>query len=57
MAPLIIDILRAGASVVLDFAENRIDERAWARTLPNKLGVRIFSIFLTLMKRNAYVVS
>ena len=33
MGPLIIDMLRAGASVVLDFAGNRIDERAWARTL------------------------
>lgn len=30
MGPLITDILRAGSSVVLDFAGNRIDERAWA---------------------------
>ena len=33
MGPLIVDILKAGASVVLDFAGNRIDERAWARSL------------------------
>jgi predicted kinase len=29
MGPLIVEILRAGASVVLDFAGNRISERAW----------------------------
>jgi predicted kinase len=38
MGPLIIDILRAGASVVLDFAGNRIEERAWARTLSEQAG-------------------
>jgi predicted kinase len=38
MGPLIIDILRAGASVVLDFAGNRIDERAWARSLSEQAG-------------------
>jgi predicted kinase len=30
MGPLIVDILKTGASVVLDFAGNRISERAWA---------------------------
>src|SRR5882757_2183926 len=29
MGPLIVDTLRAGASVVLDFGGNRLDERAW----------------------------
>ena len=38
MGPLIIDILRAGASVVLDFAGNRIDERVWVRTLSEQAG-------------------
>jgi predicted kinase len=38
MGPLIIDILRAGASVVVDFAGNRIEERAWARTLSEQAG-------------------
>ena len=38
MGPLIIDMLKAGASVVLDFAGNRIDERAWARTLSEQAG-------------------
>jgi predicted kinase len=38
MGPLIIDTLRAGASVVLDFAGNRIDERAWALTLSERAG-------------------
>ena len=38
MGPLIIDILRAGASVVLDFAGNRIEERAWARSLSEQAG-------------------
>src|ERR1700733_4192346 len=38
MGPLIIDILRAGASVVVDFAGNRIEERAWARSLSEQAG-------------------
>jgi hypothetical protein len=38
MGPLIVDSLRAGASVVLDFAGNRVDERAWARDLSEKAG-------------------
>ena len=38
MGPLIVDILRAGTSVVLDFAGNRIDERAWARSLAEVAG-------------------
>ena len=33
MGPLIVDILRAGASVVLDFAGNTVAERAWVRNL------------------------
>jgi predicted kinase len=38
MGPLVKDILRAGVSVVLDFAGNRIDERAWARSLSEEAG-------------------
>jgi predicted kinase len=38
MGPLIVDILRAGASVVLDFAGNRINEREWARSLSEQAG-------------------
>lgn len=38
MGPVIVDILKAGASVVLDFAGNRIDERAWARNLSEEAG-------------------
>jgi len=38
MGPLITDILRAGSSVVLDFAGNRIDERAWALHLSEEAG-------------------
>jgi predicted kinase len=33
MGPLIVDMLRAGVCVVLDFAGNTIAERAWARNL------------------------
>jgi predicted kinase len=38
MGPLIMDMLRAGVSVVLDFAGNRVDERAWARNLSEEAG-------------------
>ena len=38
MGPLITDMLRAGTPVVLDFAGNRIDERAWARNLSEEAG-------------------
>jgi predicted kinase len=38
MGPLIADILKAGTSVVLDFAGNRIDERAWALHLAKVAG-------------------
>ena len=31
MGPLIVDTLRAGASVVLDFAGNTVRERAWVK--------------------------
>lgn len=33
MEPLIVDILKAGASVVLDFAGNTKNERSWVRSL------------------------
>lgn len=36
MGPLIVDILNAGTSIVLDFAGNRITEREWARGLANE---------------------
>jgi predicted kinase len=38
MGPLIVNILTAGTSVVLDFAGNRIDERAWALHLSKEAG-------------------
>jgi predicted kinase len=38
MGPLIVDTLRAGASVVLDFAGNTIAERAWVRGLFEQAG-------------------
>jgi len=38
MGPLIVDILKAGAFVVLDFAGNRRNERAWARNLSEEAG-------------------
>jgi predicted kinase len=38
MGPLIVEILRAGTSVVLDFAGNRITERAWVRGLAENAG-------------------
>jgi predicted kinase len=38
MGPLIMDLLKAGVSVVLDFAGNRVDERAWARSLSEGAG-------------------
>ncbi len=33
MGPLVVDILKAGAPVVLDFAGNTVAERAWVRNL------------------------
>lgn len=33
MGPLIVQILQSGASVVLDFAGNTVEERSWVRTL------------------------
>lgn len=39
MGPLIVDILRSGSSVVLDFAGNTRSERAWVRTLFETAGV------------------
>jgi predicted kinase len=38
IGPLVIEILQAGASVVLDFAGNRITERKWARGLADSAG-------------------
>jgi predicted kinase len=38
MAPLIVDTLKAGASVVLDFAGNTANERAWVRSLFEQAG-------------------
>lgn len=36
MGPLIVNILRVGACVVLDFAGNTVAERAWARNLSER---------------------
>lgn len=38
MAPLIVNSLRCGTSVVLDFAGNTPKERAWVRSLFNEAG-------------------
>jgi predicted kinase len=38
MGPLIVDILKAGTSVVLDFAGNRISDRAWVLGLAAEAG-------------------
>jgi predicted kinase len=38
MGPLIVDMLKAGGSVVLDFAGNRVSERAWVRSLAEEAG-------------------
>lgn len=38
MGPLIVDILKTGTSVVLDFAGNRVTERAWVRGLSEEAG-------------------
>jgi predicted kinase len=38
LGPLIVDMLKAGVCVVLDFAGNRITERAWARNLSEAAG-------------------
>jgi predicted kinase len=38
MGPLIVEILKRGVSVVLDFAGNRSDERAWALQLSQAAG-------------------
>jgi predicted kinase len=46
MGPLIVDVLRAGASVVLDFAGNRVDERAWVRGLAEAAGSGVVLHFL-----------
>jgi hypothetical protein len=38
MEPLIIEILRAGVSVVMDFAGNTVYERSWVRSLFEAAG-------------------
>jgi predicted kinase len=38
MGPLVVDMLRSGVSVILDFAGNRVTERAWARSLSEAAG-------------------
>ncbi|WP_298803608.1 ATP-binding protein [uncultured Lentibacter sp.] len=40
VGPLSIDLLRAGTSVVLDFAANRPPERAWMRGLAQTAGAQ-----------------
>jgi predicted kinase len=40
MGPLIIDVLRNGASVVLDFAGNTAAERSWVRSLFESAGTK-----------------
>jgi predicted kinase len=40
MGPLIIEMLRAGTSIVLDFAGNTPAERAWVRSLFEAAGAR-----------------
>jgi len=39
MAPLVVDILRQGISVVLDFAANTTEQRRWMRSLIDLAGV------------------
>ena len=39
MGPHVVDLLRAGVSVVLDFPANTIASRAWMRTLFEEAGV------------------
>jgi predicted kinase len=38
MGPLIVEILKSGTSVVLDFAGNRVNERLWVRELARSAG-------------------
>lgn len=38
MSPIIVEILNAGASVILDFAGNTVAERAWVRSLSEQAG-------------------
>jgi predicted kinase len=46
MGPLIIDILKAGTSVVLDFAGNTVNERAWVRSLAETAHAELLLHFL-----------
>ena len=39
MAPHIVDILRQGLSVVLDFPANTVRQRAWMRSLIEQTGM------------------
>lgn len=40
LAPLVIAMLRAGTSVVLDFPANTVAQRAWLRALADQAGTR-----------------
>lgn len=48
VGPLCIDLLRAGNSVVLDFAANRPAERAWMRGLALAAGAQVRLHYLAL---------
>jgi hypothetical protein len=57
MGPLIVDTLRAGASVVLDFEGTGLMNVHGRVICPKKLRVLIYSTSWTLTKRSVYVVS
>ncbi|NBF03991.1 AAA family ATPase [Pseudomonas sp. Fl5BN2] len=40
LEPLVVDTLRAGTSVVLDFPANTLAQRAWLRSLADRAGVQ-----------------
>lgn len=46
MGPLIVSMLRAGTSLVLDFAGNRVAERGWVRSLSEDAGSSLILHFL-----------
>jgi predicted kinase len=48
IGPLIVDILKGGTSVVLDFAGNRVTERAWVRDLSIEAGTSHVLHFLNV---------
>ena len=53
MGPLIVEVLRAGAPAVLDFAGNRVEERAWVRGLAEVAGGGSCFVPLMWMKKSA----